>query len=442
MIKWAIIIGFAGVLLVVGIVIMMFATGSDDDCSDDSDSTTATASTGISGDWATPGTVSYNNAKSVWDAWVSHGFDGAATSGILGNIAHEGGFSIPDRAQGHFGDDEATNGVSAGVDPIADTEQHKGAGLYQFTYFKKYADLGDSKWLDIGAQTDFAWSSEISKFIDNCPYNVGGYGVGSYRAYSQLTDPDAAAKAWFSMYERGAAYNSAKSASAQQAYMLFDGASVSADPTKLGTDAAALHGMATDLDDQSGTCGDESDESDGTGTHSEAVGANWSTYDELPDDVKKYAHDPSKLLGDRGNGAKWTELGCSATSANQCVGFSVAYGNAIWGLTGNKMGNGIDTAKGFASQTQTELIDSPKAGAIVSQDGYGNGASAGHTFIIQHVYENGDVLVAEQNWSTSGETAGEMYTWDFRIESAPNLKEHHAVYAYPGNNAQYKLKWE
>ncbi|QYU56838.1 CHAP domain-containing protein [Weissella confusa] len=376
----------------------------------------------VTGNWTVQGTTANQHAKEIWDYWVGKGFSGAASAGVLGNVDVEGGFSIPDRAQGHYTDD-ASSQISKGVVPIGG-----GGGYYQFTPYDKFAPLGSEKWLDTNAQNEFVWTSELQK--------------ASWRHdYSLLTDPVEASKSWFKLYERGAAYDDRKSSAAQAAYQLFGGSNIAGS----SIDDSNQDNTVTDTIDNNEALANEANNgcdvdasADEEYTGEAAKGA-WKTYDELPADVKKYAHDPAKLIGPRGNGEKWIAAGVSAASYDQCVGLSVAYGNAIWGLTGNKMGNGIDTAKGFADQSMTKLTTKPKAGAIFSR---GNNTPAGHTGIVEHVFKNGDMLIVEQNVpGMSGAANGERFTWNFEVVSKEYMEKYQAVYAYPGDNSQYHLKW-
>lgn len=177
------------------------------------------------GDWTKKGTGANKVATEIWDYWKSKGFGGPAISGVLGNIAHEGGFGIPDRAEGHFGDDPKTNSISEGVVPLVGGSQYPvgktgmqegGAGLYQFTPYSKFAMVGDAKWKSVKAQGDFVWSSEVGK-------------AKWLNSYISLSSVEEAVSMWFSKYERGASLNPAKFTSGKQAYTLFGGSNIDAD---------------------------------------------------------------------------------------------------------------------------------------------------------------------------------------------------------------------
>lgn len=62
----------------------------------------------------------------------------------------------------------------------------------------------------------------------------------------------------------------------------------------------------------------------------------------------------------------------------------------------------------------------PSSGAVFSASG---SSSAGHTGVVSHVFENGDMLIVEQNFSTySGDNGGfGQYSWNYRYVSTLEL---------------------
>lgn len=387
---------------------------------------TTTDADASGGDWTQQGTPAYNNAQSIWNYWKAKGFSGAAISGILGNIAHEGGFTIPDRAQGHFGDDEKTNGVSAGVMPNGG-----GGGLYQFTPFTKYAPLGDKKWLDIKQQGDYVWSSEVSS-------------ASWLSKYASESDPKAASRMWFDKYERGASYNPAKDASAQQAYALFGGSSVSVNTSLLGqasttaitngsviTDSANASDAASACDTSTTT--DTSDSADGTGSVSES--GVWRPSD-VPSDIKQYIHDPASAGLSYGSSTGWFNPG------DQCVHFASSYFYAIWGLKDKVMvDTGANETVDWAKALGGSPSSTPKAGAIASVPGNTPSegpSSAGHTFVVEHVLANGDLIIVEQNYNVYSGSRYKAETWDYRVISKDTYTKDKFTFYTP---SQGTLNW-
>ncbi|MBC1914204.1 hypothetical protein HCA73_16245 [Listeria booriae] len=198
------------------------SSNNDEESTADSSSNSAPAS---DDDWMKKGTKSNQIAQNMWNYWKGKGFGGPAISGVMGNVAHEGGFDIPDRAEGHYGGDEKSNGISEGIVPVVSGSQYPvgktgqqegGAGHYQFTPYSKFAAVGDKKWKSTEAQSDYVWTSEVQK-------------AKWLKSYIALTSVEEAVTIWFSKYERGASLNPAKITSGKKAYTIFGGANVSAD---------------------------------------------------------------------------------------------------------------------------------------------------------------------------------------------------------------------
>lgn len=189
---------------------------------------------GTGGNWQEEGTGAYKNAKDVWDFWKEKGFSGAAIAGILGNVAHEGDFDIPDRAEGHYGSNSKENGISEGNVPETGPGYPKGesgkveggGGHYQFTPYSKFADVGDEKWKSGAKQSEYVWTSEVqdASWLDS---------------YIKIDNPEEATEQWFSKYERGAQLAPEKAESAKKAYKVFGGSDVSADSALASADDTA-----------------------------------------------------------------------------------------------------------------------------------------------------------------------------------------------------------
>ena len=62
---------------------------------------------------------------------------------------------------------------------------------------------------------------------------------------------------------------------------------------------------------------------------------------------------------------------------------------------------------------------------------------AGHVWIVCHVFENGDTLIVEQNFSgygvSSGYAAHENCTWNFRLVTKGELERNDAYYFTPSD---------
>lgn len=460
-IRWKIIVIFSVVLFLFamsGTLITILggssAAPSADGCIDPDDPTNSNGSdiydnNGADSDFTKKGSTAYKTAKKVFDAWVDKGLSGAGAAGIVGWVNSEGGFSMIGRAEGHYGNNIKQNSIKYGAIPtkMSYYTSEGGGGIYQFTPYTKYAPLNSPDWEDADKMNEFV-AKDILRGDWNASMDLTG-GKHSFLDMAKSTDPQQATLMW-QAYERGAASvdQNLKKADAKKAYDTFDGSSYQFDQDKFtaafgtGNSAGSDNSSGeSDLDkNDSDSCDvlEEGTSPDGEGATNLADKGEWANYSDLPKELKQYAHDPSKLLGERGQGSKWN--GVNSTSDGQCVGFSVAYGNAIWGTSGNKSGNGIDQAKSWSKATTTKVTSVPKAGAIASQDSF-DGGPYGHTFIVQHVFKNGDILLSEQNWTKSGDNAGTPFTWDFRAVSAAKLKSMNTKYDFPGDNSKYKLHW-
>lgn len=180
--------------------------------------------TSSGGIWTVDGTPANDTAWEMWNYWKDKGFGGPAISGVMGNVAHEGGFDIPDRAEGHYGGDSETNGIAYGNIPFTMSHypigktgnREGGAGHYQFTPYSKFAPAGDDRWLSTEAQSDYVWTSEV--------------GHASWlHDYIELSSVEQAVEDWFYKYERGMSLNPAKIDSGREAYQVFGGSNVSPD---------------------------------------------------------------------------------------------------------------------------------------------------------------------------------------------------------------------
>lgn len=163
---------------------------------------------------------------------------------------------------------------------------------------------------------------------------------------------------------------------------------------------------------------------DGTGTYNPADGTIWTdTRFEphvarrqigLPDSIAPYAIDPTKVGLMWSDEASWI-LRCYDYA--NCTDYASNMAYRLWSKDGqpaeNVMGNGGQVTS-FWQQKGVPKITIPKRGNVFSVD-YAPGL-AGHTGIVSHVFEDGTMLIAEQNvagWS--GAENGSPRTWNWRI---------------------------
>ena len=222
---------------------------SSSDCSSDPG---GEAVSGTAGDWTKKGTLAYNTAQALFKSWVDEGCSGAAAAGVVGYITGEGGtFSIPDRAEGHLGTDEKSNGIAYGVVPIpSGNYKVGGGGIYQITPYTQYAGLSDKKWLNVAGQTAFFKKTKIPGWNPN--YDLSGK-ARTFEAFRKLTSVEDATKAWDAAEIGVPNHMDQRIANAKKAYQMFDGAKYKAKNSTLGgatstADAAQDEGQG-DCDD-------------------------------------------------------------------------------------------------------------------------------------------------------------------------------------------------
>lgn len=141
-----------------------------------------------------------------------------------------------------------------------------------------------------------------------------------------------------------------------------------------------------------------------------ANGGSW-TYTELPDELKQYALDPRSLGMKFGQREGWTLGGDGYVNAgycNQCTSLSSSLIGVLWEKNGQPIGSkhgmhgdGKDIVSSMASALGVKVRKDPISGDVFSQGPTATN-SYGHTGVVSHVFENGDILIVEQNWDKSG----------------------------------------
>lgn len=199
-----------------------------------------------------------------------------------------------------------------------------------------------------------------------------------------------------------------------------------------GDSSNAPSDTSTDSDISSDCSDSSSSESatDGTGTVPADATAWGYKPDDLPDSLKQYIIDPSK------NGLTYKGPTGWVEHSGQCVDLTVSLGNQIWGGSGTVIGNGDRQASSWAStRFGNSTKTSPKRGAIFSTN-----VATNHTGIVCHVFEDGSILIVEQNTPLSGiNKYGVIDTWNYRVVSPSTQKSDGFHYAYP-DNKEPKIK--
>ena len=407
-------------------------------------------------DWTTPGTTAYNNAKSVYDAFVASGFSGPAAANAVGWVNSEGSFDIVGRAEGHYSGDIKKDSIKYGAVPIPSGPGYAvgGGGIYQYTPYTDYAPLGDDKWEDAHAITEFA-IKQLAGGDWNPDHDLTGKKM-SFKEYVQTMSAEDVL-AW-NAYERGnPAYikNERKIADAKKAIAAFGADKVPFDEAKF----EAHYGKSAKKD------GTTSASSDASGTHkcsraSTAAGGSpwggkggktsypgWSkwSFNQLPADLKPYAINPESVgmkyhAGQFGGEGGWH---VSAYVGNQCTDLSASLMYQLWEKDGKgpvqAMGNGGDVAANWAAKFGGSTKSTPEAGDVFSVKDANHDPVYGHTGVVSHVFDDGKILVIEQNMpGVSGALNHESFSWNYRIIEKQNWENNFTF--YNPSSAGYTLK--
>lgn len=407
-----------GVCLVVIVLASVFAAQGPTNTCDATSGGGNSSNVPVNGDWTHKGTSAYNNAKEIFDHLTKkQGFSGAGGSGAVAVANRESGF-----------DPQAKN-PGGGV-----------AGVFQWSGWdntingNRIHSEGSIKGTDSSTLT---MSNEM-KLVD---FELKGAYKKTRQIVGTATDPTQAALDWSVNYE-GVALSDGQTnkdkiiSDAKAAYILFDGASIPDEIIDTGG------GDDPSDDDQDSSSNDACD-SDSAVTDGDILpdkfksGGTWKPKD-LPEELKKYAHDPKALGLQFGNDSGWDRPG------NQCIHLTVSYFNKIWDVVYTHWPAsglyGYETASQLAKQFGGKVSKNPVSGAAfqipAGQDSTG---SAGHTGIVDYVFKDGTLMITEQNYhNMSGEANGTSDTWNFRLVPKSEYgKTGWGFYALEGQKAKW-----
>lgn len=402
-------------------------------------------------DWTKEGTTAYKNAKAVFDAWVNAGLSGEAAAGIVGWVNSEGGFDVIGRAEGHYGGG-LSDSIAHGAVPISSTGKYAvgGGGIYQFTPYTKYAELNDPKWEDGKAMTDFVITLLPGDWIPEAPslgimHDMTGT-PHTFEQFAQETDPTQATLMWNS-YERGDQAHirkEQKQSDAKKANEVFNKEGHKFDRAKFESNFGASKSTNGSSSSSSSNkkkvkCGVSTGGGKGWqakgGSHNYSNEQGWRP-EELPNDLKQYAIDPKSLGITYNKSDGWDPIKPHSFMHDQCTGLSATLMHYLWQKDGRHptqlMGNGNQVVNNWVATYGGSQSSEPTSGAVFSTPGP---RKAGHTGVVSHVFDDGSILVVEQNvGNLSGESCGLPFTWDYRIISADAIKSQGYSFYNPGDN--------
>lgn len=430
-----IVLALFGLVIVATIISAMFEQQNQSrQCTASQDDTPTTVSPGA---WTQKGSTSYQNAQTLWNdikasPYYKNKVEGdGMVAGMVGNAASESaGFPFVDIAQGAPGTSPENSEISKGVVP-----QGGGGGVFQFTPYDDFAPLGDKKWLDVKAQVNYLFEAKMGANRANLTYQQF-----LQTGNAQAKHPDITADWFLRTVERPLDPDSTVSqrkSNAEVAYTLFSGTNTNSDISDNVSGGSTSQPDSNGLYDMSNACSIGGDGSpDGTGQVPDVTAKIW-TNDSLPDSMKKYAIDAEKLGLHYGGPNGWLE------HSGQCVDLTESLGPKIWGVPMVIVqGNGKDQAQAWASKYGGSTTANPQAGAIFSTIAGAGDKTAGHTGIVSHVFEDGTILVVEQNYpGYSGEEDSKNDTWDYRLISSHDAsKSDYRYYVLPSHTAKLTMR--
>ena len=206
---------------------------------------------------------------------------------------------------------------------------------------------------------------------------------------------------------------------------------------------AASDGKVSSTQADAADCNDTSTSYGGNGwqekggTYSANTGG-WQAwkYDQLPDELKQYAIDPRSVGMKWHSSEGWTTGAGNYISSginDQCTTFSAALIGVLWQKEGKPLGMGAGLS-GNGDQLVGQMVSTmgvksrtePVSGDLVSTGTYN------HTQVVSHVFENGDILVVEQNVTGfSGQGNGESFSWSYQYVTKAKYEADKYTFASP-----------
>ena len=391
--------GIVGLILAMfmGLIMVttMMGSSSNPDCS------------GVSsaGDTSITDSASKNkNAKTIYDFFRSQGATPKAAAGIMGVWDFESSFNP-----------KISNLAGSGAFGLGQWMGIPGRKANLMAFAAKKGLKADS----MEAQLKFTMH-ELNTVLPQAKHVLKENDVHK-ATYDWLMDFEGMSQdssQWF--LEKGAAGQPGRYPRADHWYAKFGANDTNGDSGLPTTDA--------DSDDESDStvadCQTDNSAVDGTGKvpkdlpYGQNIAAN-----KIPDDVKTFLL-PNQLSDARGvSGKGWSHPG------DQCVDYSVSRISALWGMPSWTGGNGGDQADRVVEQGGKKET-APHAGDIGSSQGYPPTASGepGHTWIVEHVFADGSVLLSEQNGPESGAYIHQPKTWSIILmHPYPDGQEWHSA---------------
>lgn len=434
------------------------------------------------GDWLTEGSEQYKVAKEIFDTLTQkYGTSGAFAAGVIANAKGESGLT-PDLGEGYWAGGGGRNHFgmnskkpTSGMGPSTATQESNynrnyfGGGLFQFTPYTKFTE--SKYWGSIDKENGWAVANQMNAMLGYEFWNrmlenylgrahgydtYGGDKITKVEQLLETTSPEKAALYFMMAYERPERPHPERMEWAKQANAVFNKDNVKADSSKF--QFSIKNDVTVDVSKHTEKKQDECEKkssltgkpadwgNDGKGVYPKDAPTMFNA-DNIPDSVKEFVLDPRKVGMHYKDSTGWTNPG------NQCANFASSFLYALWEKDGQKNPNaagpgGINEGGLFAG-VYAKKYGSDKTTKTPSKGAMGSSMSGaagfhplyGHVWIVSHVFENGDILVAEQNVARgsvgSGEANGTTNAWHYRYITKETQKLMDADY-YSPSEAGYK----
>ena len=393
-------------------------------------------------EWADSGNSSLQKQDAIMKAWSffsEMGVGPEVAAGILGNFSAESGvdptgvetiysepYQIGPKKAAAQAAGFRVEAIDAAYGRRFPAVELVGLGLGQWsntrnTQLLDYADARGLPWYDIGTQLAFMFEADSGKGTLMSIVNDEGITIreAATRFLDEWEIPNA--KERNRTYE--ARMNEAGRIAIEIQSMEVDVEYAQSIISQMNVETAVANSQRSAFL-ESDDCGDTVASHynyaiDGTGVMPDVFGAMWSPTT-LPNALKAFVYNPEDIGMTYGGQSGWIVN----NNPGQCVAFADSYMENLYGVSRPGGVNGGDVAgawaKKYGATLGGQLTTIPSAGAIFS---YMNPGKYGHTGMVQHVFANGDILIAEQNINgLSGDNNGTPFTWSWRYIPADTYK--------------------
>lgn len=379
------------------------------------------------------------NAGKLWSVYSAMGGSKEQTAAVLGNLHYESGGLDPTATEtiasepfvmgplklDALAKDYNVRAIAPDYAARFPAIQRIGIGLAQWTNGRNsllvnYAKDKGANWYDFDTQIGFMLAGDepyrqeqLKDFLASTPGTIDAETERFMNSWIGLSSPNPSASA---RKEHAVSYLfTLERATADTAYAegILSGLNVNRGEGNAAA-GAFFHDDGCGSPLATHYAGDKAE--DGTGEVPAGLALVPWTRETLPEGLRQFAVDPELAGLAWGSSSGWA----TGIYPGQCVALASSYFMQLypdWNQggrgTNRPTGNGKFTAGGWASHYGATVTSAPSTGAVFSNT---TSSVYGHTGIVQHVFANGDILIAEQNIrGASGDANGQQYSWSWRV---------------------------